>query len=775
MTVPAERTPGSTTAVLSKRLDRLRRRRVASILVVLVSILLPAGWRAATRLSSVYDGVFTSPTTPPGWSDGVTVARVGGQAKDLVRVGDRVVAVDGVALTDWAGHSPARPPTDRRPGDRVRYTVVRDGTTFDVEIVLRRSTIRDVLENEASTAPLLLCVVGVAGYVFIRRPWDQAARALLLVAALVAAGAAVSPFLLVVDLAGGRGLGPFVSDRLARALMWGAILHFALVFPERAPAVRRRPWLLALGYLGPFVLYGMYVAATVPGATTTLERIGRASAVSRLSSYIYPLVVVGTMALRYWRVPPGASRQRLKWVLATFSVCVGLYLTLGELPGSRREPVLRADLLPLVFLPFPLAIGAAILRYRLFDVEIILKRSLVYGGLTASVLALYLLSVQVLDRLFGVDRGVPLLVSVLAAACLPGLRRWLQLRVGRLIYGERDDPEEIIARLGRRLEATADPMAVLPAVVETLAQTLRLSYAAIEVRSPDGEALATASHGATAGVVLELPLVHRGQSVGELQLAVRPGVEPFGPADRRLLEHIRRQAAVTAHGVALFAALQRSLERTVTAREEERRRIRRDLHDGLGPTLAATALQLRVARSLVARDPSSAEALVDRLEEQVRTATADVRRIVDDLRPADLDQLGLVGAIEHRAAYFGRQDRGSPEAGVLDVTVEADGPMCTLPAAVEVAALAIVVEALTNASRHGGATACRVVVRAGEVLTLIVRDDGGGLPPTVVEGVGTASMRQRAAELGGTCEVSSADDGGTVVEARIPLRATVAT
>ena len=498
-----------------------------------------------------------------------------------------------------------------------------------------------------------------------------------------------------------------------------------------------------------------------------MERLGRLISVSRLPSYTYPPVVVGTMGLRYRRLPQGASRQRLKWVLAAFGVSVALYLT--ALYVEFGTPLIRADLLPLVLLPCPLAIGAAILRYRLFDVEVILRRSLVYGG---SPLGSWfcISSPSSCSRVSSWRPWRASLGEWTGGRLRCRARRWLQLRVGRLISGDRDDPEEVIARLGQRLEAPADPQAVLPAVVETLAQTLRLSHAALEVRSGDGQPLATATYGRTDDDVLHLPLVHQGERVGDLSLAVRHGAEPFGPADQRLVQHISRQAAVTAHGVVLFAALQRSLERTVMAREEERRRLRRDLHDGLGPTLAATALQLQVARSLIARDPASAEALMERLAAHVQTATADVRRIVDDLRPADLDQLGLVGAIEQRAAYFGRQGNGTGQPGVLDVTVETHGPIDALPAAVEVAAFSIVVEALNNASRHGGATACTVELLADDALELTVWDNGSGLPTTVVEGVGSVSMRERAAEVGGRCHVRSAGEGGTVVEAWFPLR-----
>lgn len=217
--------------------------------------------------------------------------------------------------------------------------------------------------------------------------------------------------------------------------------------------------------------------------------------------------------------------------------------------------------------------------------------------------------------------------------------------------------------------------------------------------------------------------------------------------------------------IARATRLTRSVERLVLAREAERRRIRRDLHDGLGPTLAGIALQLNVARTLVRHDPAKAETVLDGLVRQVKGGMADVRRLVDDLRPPVLDQLGLVAAIKEGAAYlYGRTDG----AGVT-VMVEADGDLGGLPPATEVAAFRIVMEAVTNASRHSRANRCIVHLAVDRALEVLVEDDGCGLAPDHVRGTGLESMCERAGELGGTCTVEARPGGGTVVRASLPI------
>jgi signal transduction histidine kinase len=200
----------------------------------------------------------------------------------------------------------------------------------------------------------------------------------------------------------------------------------------------------------------------------------------------------------------------------------------------------------------------------------------------------------------------------------------------------------------------------------------------------------------------------------------------------------------------------------VTAREEERRRLRRDLHDGLGPTLGSLTLKLDVAGDLVDEDPAAARAILRGLKEQARSAVADIRRLVYDLRPPTLDELGLVGAIRETAVQY--------DYDSLRVAIHAPERLDDLTAAVEVAAYRIAQEALTNVARHARATECTVslAVEAG-ALHLEVRDDGRGLPQERSAGVGLASMHERAEELGGEFCVESSPEGGTAVWVRLPL------
>ena len=218
---------------------------------------------------------------------------------------------------------------------------------------------------------------------------------------------------------------------------------------------------------------------------------------------------------------------------------------------------------------------------------------------------------------------------------------------------------------------------------------------------------------------------------------------------------------MAAHAVRLTADLQRSRERLVTTREEERRRLRRDLHDGLGPRLAAQTLKIGSARFLYPRDPAAADALLSELEADMESAISDIRRLVYDLRPPALDELGLVAAIHEAATQY--------TTNGLRVNIDAPESLPPLPAAVEVAAYRITQEALTNVVRHAEARNCKVRLSLGGGLELEIIDDGVGLPEDRRTGVGLTSMRERTAELGGTCVVEPFAAGGTRVLARLPL------
>ena len=312
---------------------------------------------------------------------------------------------------------------------------------------------------------------------------------------------------------------------------------------------------------------------------------------------------------------------------------------------------------PLFYLAFAAlrtAIGIAILKYDLYDVDLVLSRTLVWGSLTALVVGTYVVFVGVLGTLVHA-RGelVPSLVATgLVALLFHPLRDRVQRGVNRLVYGDRDDPYAVVSRLGRRLEATLAPDAVLPTIVETVAEALETP-----VRrdcSPAGQALnVTAAYGIPSRNLLNLPLMYQSETVGQLSLAPRAPGDAFTATDLRLLEDLARQVGIATHAVRLAGEVQRSRERLVTTREEERRRLRRDLHDGFGPSLAGITLKLDAARNLLPRDPGAVDALLVELKSQTQAAIADVRRAVYDLRPPALDELGLVSALQVHAARLG--------------------------------------------------------------------------------------------------------------------------
>jgi signal transduction histidine kinase len=503
--------------------------------------------------------------------------------------------------------------------------------------------------------------------------------------------------------------------------------------------------------------------------------------------YLWLMILFGgsvaTQVYRYRRVASRVQRQQIKWLIygvalvLVFSICFGLVVALFPVPGASRLSVLAEPLWRFYFLPVPFCIGIAILRYRLWDIDLIINRMLVYGALTLSVIGVYVLVVVGLGTFIQVQGNVllSLLATGLIAVLFQPLRLRLQRGVNRLLYGERDDPYKVISRLGQRLEAALAPQAVLPTIVETVTQALKLPYAAISLKQ-DGEDVIAASSGRAADEPTRLPLVYQGEHIGDLLLSPRARGETFSSADRALLNDLARQAGIAVHAVRLTTDLQRltqelqhSRTQLVTAREEERRRLRRDLHDGLGSVLASLNWRSGALRTLLARDPVAADALVVEQQHTIQMAIADIRRLVYDLRPPTLDELGLVGAIREQAAKQSAEAvRNSPQG--LQVEVCTPDHLPALPAAVEVAAYRIVQEALANVTRHAHAQSCRISFACEqEMLYVEITDDGVGLPENYRAGVGLLSLRERAEELGGTCEISPAGGGGTRVRACLPL------
>ncbi|MBV9892850.1 MAG: sensor histidine kinase [Chloroflexi bacterium] len=497
---------------------------------------------------------------------------------------------------------------------------------------------------------------------------------------------------------------------------------------------------------------------------------------------IFPLGVLATFcatliaqAQRYRHHSTDLQRQQAKWVMFGFAVSLACILSdvlvlwrFGPQPPDPAAAVyliINGLLFVTGLLLMPITLALAVLRYRLFEIDLLISRALVYATLTGGVIGAYIVVVGYLDTLFKTVDNLPisLVAAGLVAVAFQPARQWLQRVVNRFVYGDRDDPYAVLSRLDLSLENSVAADAVLPTIVQTIAEALRLPYASIVGAEADGTHTLLASCGRAAEHVLFLPLVFGNQEVGELRLAPRSGSSGFEPADRRILEDIARHAGAAVHAARLSADLQRSREQLVAAREEERRRLRRDLHDGLGPALAAHGLKIGAARAFAARDPAAADRLLRQLEDDVQTMLEDVRRLAYALRPPSLDQLGLDGALHELAARY------EPRV-TTSVSIHAD--VAALPAGVEVAAYRITDEALTNVVRHSRAANCEIRLshEPSNGVRLEIADDGVGLPDRLRPGIGLNSMRERAEELGGEFHTEPNHPRGTRVIVNLPVR-----
>lgn len=540
-----------------------------------------------------------------------------------------------------------------------------------------------------------------------------------------------------------------------------------LVFPDgQLPSPRwRLLWRAALaGVVLPALLLAAAavfepwrltdVDAVVPPAAELLRRLAITTGFLLLA--ITSLSGLLAIALR-WRRAHDRTRAQLR-VLGAGTVVIVALLAVEVVTGQ--------GVLGLAAMALPVSMTIAILRHRLLDLDTLINRSLVYAVLTAAVVGTYAAVVTGLGALLGDSWswGPSVIATGLIAVAFQPLRERVQRAANRLLYGDRDDPYAVVSRLGERLERAVDPDAVLPGIVATVESSLQVPYVAVQLRVGDGYQTA-ADNGRTAVDVAPVayPMTYLDEEVGRLLVSPRSPSHPFTAAEDALLRSLARQAGVAARSVRLLADLRHSRERIVRGREEERRRLRRDLHDGLGPRLSGLLMQIG-AGQVALRRGSLPPDLLATVEAELRTCVAEVRRVIDDLRPPALDELGLVGAV--------RRQVEATAGAALEVTVSADEPLGALPAAVEVAAYRIVAEAVTNVVKHAEAQHCTVAIASdGATLRLEVADDGVGFRGPRPDGVGLGSMRERAEELGGTLTLDARPGGGTRVRATLPLRA----
>jgi two-component system, NarL family, sensor kinase len=618
---------------------------------------------------------------------------------------------------------------------------------------------------------------GVLGHLVGRRYAGHPVARVLAVAGLLGA---------VVVLAGGWAnaalFGPLPDDGATLALwisrwLWVpstavAGLGLLLLFPDgRLPSPRWRT-AAALSALGPLLLTVHF--ATLPFADTVwrdvpvenpLAVIPRGASLA-LEAVAYPAWVLGVavgsaaVVVRRHRAVGGA-RERYRLV-----VVPAVLLPVALLAGAVTEVGGLAEMVVAVWLA--VAVTVAMLRHRMFDLDVVVNRAAVHGLLVVSLFGAYVTVVALVSEVAGGDVSWPAgaVAAVVVAVVTGPLLSRLRTGVDRLMYGDRGRPDALAGRLAVAASGLSHPARassddrrgdVLTAAAEALRDALRVPWVRVEV----GDDVGAAGEQRTEGREADIRLA--GERLGRLCVGARWDGERLTAADERAMAAAAGQLAVTAEAYLLARRLADARERLVGAREDERRRIRRDLHDGLGPALAGITAALEGLEELARTDPGAAAAALPALRAQARSAVGDVRRLVDGLRPPALDELGLVGALAEEL-------RRLEDASGVRCSLVAPAPAPDLPAAVEVAALRIAQEATTNVVRHAGARSCAVVLDVGaEGLALRVDDDGAGVRAGAVQGVGLASMRERAEEIGGTVAVGGRAGGGTRVRAVLPL------
>ncbi len=562
--------------------------------------------------------------------------------------------------------------------------------------------------------------------------------------------------------------------------LWIGVSAFMPMFPLLLfPSGRVRGWfarlLAILTLLSTCLLFfSLLVGTTIPpGFPAVYERtpnplfpgdpVGDAG-LGIIALGVCGLLSAGLVLFRF-RSAKGELRQQYMWIVLDMCLLVGTFVAdfvARGIVGSGYQvttPLMNASIALL-----PVAIGIAILRHRLFDIEVIFSRAIVYLTLTICVVGIYVFVVGWLGTRFrsGGNLGFSLLATGVVAMLFHPMREQIQRRVNRVLFGDRDEPYTAISRLGQRLENTLAVDAILPAIATTVREALKLPYAAVAVAQGFGQPLLVES-GTPVADPFRLPLAYQHEYVGEILLALRTPGETFGASDRRLLDDLARQAGIAVHAVRLSHELQQARERLVGAREEERRRLHRDLHDGLGSQLAALNLQLGAMPSLIDTDRAAAIDEVAELRAQLRSAITSVRAVVQGLRPPAIDELGLLVALRERIRQFSTDK--------FFVRMSLPERLPDLPAALEVAIYRIVEEALTNVTKHSLADWCLVSLSVTENRLIVeVEDDGTGLGDSPEsEGVGLRSMRERAEELGGLFQVEQRPRGGTRVAASFRL------
>ncbi|MGA9161425.1 MAG: histidine kinase [Actinomycetota bacterium] len=567
----------------------------------------------------------------------------------------------------------------------------------------------------------------------------------------------------------GSALAAFNAD--AQGLLVPLLLmapFILLLFPDGKPPSRR--WNVVIGLFALSVVTGLIGMGLAPGLapersipwSTTASTLTRIAAVSGLLASILAIVSV---ILRFRR-SRGVERAQMRW-LAIVGI-LGFLGLIGAIVGAvafGETSLVNAAGFTLFILSLaiglPAAIGVSVLRYRLWELDVVVKKTVVALVLTLAfgvpVLAILAIASQVL--VWGVPDPVYTLVGGVALGILvvPIIR--LARRIAtRITFGRRASGYEVLTAFGERVGETYSVVDVLPRMVRVLANATGATSARVLLRV-GAELREEASMGEPVGDEHAVPVLYEGEDLGAIA-ATFPPSDPIDPPKRQLMENLAGQAGLVLRNVRLIEELRASRQRLVAAQDEQRRKLERDLHDGAQQQLVALTVQLRLAQGFVTRDPPKAESMLTELQTQTQTALDDLRDLARGIYPPLLADRGLAVAVEAQA-----------RKASVPTTVSSDG-VGRYPREVEAAVYFSCLEALNNVAKYAQASSATISLsQANGTLTFAVTDDGVGFDVAgSSHGTGLQGMADRLDAIGGAVHVRSAPGGGTTVTGTVPTK-----
>jgi signal transduction histidine kinase len=633
--------------------------------------------------------------------------------------------------------------------------------------------------------PLLAIEFGGVGALILRRHPGHAVGWLAALGAFafslsIFAGAYAAYSLTHGDLLPASGLALWLRGWIWLPAFTFLFVLLPAVFPDgRLPSPRWRPivWAVAFSVLTQLVwvslsqlIFGFpFIDRPWPTLGWLFELL------TTLSGVVTVLAIfasVGAMAVRF-RKSRGIERQQLKWFFAAVGLQAVLWagsLAVASVTHQAPYQVPYFDaLIPLALLTVPLAIGVAILRHRLYDIDIVISRGVVYGGVAAFITIAYLLVVVGIGLAIGTGGRPNLPLAVIAMAVVVVLiqpvRARLQRLANRLVYGVPADPYAVLAELSKTPGA-GDVDHALAQIAEAVARGMGSRRARVRLMLPGGQTrTGTWPLGTTGQFGQAFAVNNAGETVGQ--------IEAEGSGDHRLAEAVTGQVGHAFHTLRLSAELDARLAqleaqadeltasrtRLVQAQETERRRVERDLHDGIQQDLVVLIAKARLARNQLDRDPMLAAETLAELQGSAQHALADVRSLASGIHPAVLSSRGLVEAIDAMAARMPVGVRVDAAPAVREVRYAPE---------IEGAAYFVVAESLANVLKHSGATEATVTISASDSwLRIAIADDGRGFDRGSVHESGLRGLRDRVEALGGRVEIDS-QSSGTRLEASIP-------